>query len=138
MIQEIIEKWNNHKSDLENYFRTHKQEEYNTYVLIVKKIIEIIINTGEDYEKYNFKKLLVIDDGIYQGTQIFITHKDYYQPSVKDYIYTSNYYGSCPGCDTLQSIQEENEEGYPTENQIKDYLTLSLHLIQKFRRMTDE
>ncbi len=137
MIKEFIEKWNNHKNELEDYFREHKQEEYNTYTLIVKKIIEIIINTDVDYKNYDFKNLLVIDDGDYQGTQIFITHIDCYQPSVEDYIYTSNYYGSCSGCDTLQSIQSWDED-YPTEGQIEDYMTLSLHIIQNFRKMTSE
>jgi hypothetical protein len=48
--------------------------------------------------------MTVIDDGDYQGTQIFIIPTDTYQPSVKDYVMTDTYYGSCSGCDTLQAI----------------------------------
>lgn len=139
MIKEFIEKWENNKKYLEEYFRTHKQKDYDTYTSIVKKIIEIIINENElsDYDSldYDYKNLSVIDDGDYQGTQIFIAHKNTYQPFIEDYIYTSNHYGSCSGCDTLKSIHEYNTDEYPSEEQIKDYMSLSLHLIQNFRMM---
>lgn len=133
MITEFIEKWEKYKKDLEEYFRTHKQSEYNSYSKIVKKIIKLIING--DNEEFS-EKILTIDHGDYQGTQIFIAHRNLYYPSVEDYIYTSNYYGSCSGCDTLLSISHYAED-LPNEQQIKDYMTLSLHLLQKFRKMED-
>lgn len=136
MVEEFIEKWEKYKGDLEDYFRNTKQEEYNEYSIIVKKIIELIINRDIEYGEYNYEKLLVIDDGDYQGTQIFIAHKSTYQPSVEEYIYTSNYYGSCSGCDTLQSISMYCCD-LPTEQQIKDYMMLALHLIQNFRKMEE-
>jgi hypothetical protein len=47
-------------------------------------------------------------------------------------------YGSCTVCDTLQSIQwddydYEDPDKEPTEGQVKDYMTLCLHLIQQMR-----
>ena len=136
MIKEFVEKWEKYKGDLEDYFRNTKQGEYDEYQIIVKKIIELIINRDIEYGEYNYEKLLVIDDGHYQGTQIFIAHKKIYQPSVEDYIYTSNYYGSCSGCDTLQAISCYNYD-LPNEQQIKDYMMLALHLIQNFRKMEE-
>jgi len=131
MEKELMKKWESRKIKLENYFRNNKQLEYNTYSKIVKKVIELIINdSNNEFQNYDFKNLLVIDDGDYQGTQIFIVHKNFYQPDVSDYIYTSNYYGSCSGCDTLLRIQSYNDETLPSEGQIKDYMLLSLHLIQ--------
>lgn len=75
--------------------------------------------------------MTVIDNGDYQGTQIFLIPMETYQPSVEDYVYTNTYYGSCSGCDTLQAIQSYDYNELPNEEQIKDYMTLALHLLQK-------
>ena len=133
MITEIIKKWEENKLKLEEYFKTTKQEQYTDYKTIVQKIFELIINTSEDnYENFAIGKMTVIDDGHYQGTQIFIIPKDTYQPSAEDYIVTDTYYGSCSGCDTLQRISSY-DDGLPSESQVKDYMTLALHLVQKMR-----
>jgi hypothetical protein len=60
-----------------------------------------------------------------------------YQPSVEDYVYTNTYYGSCCGCDTLQRISTYDEEE-PNEKQIKDYMELALHLLQKCKMLEGE
>ena len=131
MITEIIKKWEENKLKLEEYFKTTKQKEYTNYKTIVQKIFELIINTSEDnYENFAIGKMTVIDDGDYQGTQIFIVPKDTYQPSAKDYIVTDTYYGSCAGCDTLQAILSYDDE-LPSESQVKEYMTLALHIVQK-------
>lgn len=136
MIKEFVEKWNKYKNDLENYFRNTKQVEYNTYKEIVRLLFEKIINKDIDYAKYDTKNILVIDDGDYQGTQIFVLHKDTYQPSVEEYVYTNTYYGSCSGCDTLRAISGY-DDGLPNEDQIKDYMKLALHLLQKCKYMEE-
>lgn len=137
MIKEFIEKWDKYKNELEEYFKTNKQLEYSSYELIVKALFDIIINKDEE-DKFNTENIVVIDDGDYQGTQIFILHKDWYQPSVEDYVYTNTYYGSCSGCDTLIAIQDWDLEELPSEEQIKEYMTLALHLLQKCKYMIDE
>lgn len=137
MIKEFIEKWDKYKNELEEYFKTNKQLEYSSYELIVKALFDIIINKDEE-DKFNTENIVVIDDGDYQGTQIFMLHKDWYQPSVEDYVYTNTYYGSCSGCDTLLAIQDWDLEELPSEEQIKEYMTLALHLLQKCKYMIDE
>lgn len=137
MIKEFIEKWDKYKNELEEYFKTNKQLEYSSYELIVKALFDIIINKDEE-DKFDTENITVIDDGDYQGTQIFILHKDWYQPSVEDYVYTNTYYGSCSGCDTLLAIQDWDLEELPSEEQIKEYMTLVLHLLQKCKYMIDE
>lgn len=136
MIKEFIEKWDKYKNELEEYFKTNKQLEYSSYELIVKALFDIIINKDEE-DKFNTENITVIDDGDYQGTRIFILHKDWYQPSVEDYVYTNTYYGSCSGCDTLLAIYGDDED-LPNEEQIKEYMTLALHLLQKCKYMIDE
>jgi len=45
---------------------------------------------------------------------------------------TDTYYGSCSGCDTLQAISDY-DDGRPSELQLKEYMALALHLVQKMR-----
>lgn len=138
MIAEIIQKWEENKLKLEEYFKTTKQEEYTDYKTIVQKIFELIINTSEDsYKNFDIGKMTVIDDGNYQGTQIFIIPKDTYQPCVGDYVMTNTYYGSCSGCDTLQGICSY-EDDLPTDEQVKEYMTLALHLVQKLKWLGED
>lgn len=132
MIKEFVEKWDKNKENLENYFRNTRQEEYQDYKDIVKALFKNVINKdAEDYyDKFNLEKMTVIDDGDCQGTQIFIIPIDTYQPDADEYVVTNTYYGSCSGCDTLMAIQDY-EEGLPDEEQVKDYMELALHLLQK-------
>ena len=138
MIQEIIKKWEENKYKLEEYFSTTKQEEFASYETIIQKIFELVINSDEEsYERFNINKMTVIDDGYYQGTQIFIIPKDTYQPNIDDYLITHTYYGSCSGCDVLEGIRNYSS-GLPTEQQVKEYMILALHLVQKMKRITDD
>ena len=138
MIQEIVKKWEENKYKLEEYFRTTKQEKFASYEAIVQKIFELVINSDEDsYERFNINKMTVIDDGDYQGTQIFIIPKDTYQPNIDDYLITHTYYGSCSGCDVIEGIRNYSS-GLPTEQQVKEYMILALHLVQKMKRITDD
>lgn len=127
MDNKIIEKWENRKNKLKEWFEAN--ETPSSYKEIFEKIIELII-TEDERNKFNLEKIRVIDDGDYQGTQIFIAFLDVYQPSVEEYIMTSVYYGSCSGCDTLQSICYSSDE-----NRVNDLMTLSLHMIQKMKWM---
>lgn len=131
MIKEFVKAWEKNKGKLEEYFRTNEQEKYSNYKDLVKLLFDIIINPektkyGEDFDT---KNIVVIDHGDYQGTEIFILHRDTYQPGAEDYVFTHTYYGSCSGCDTLLSISGYGDE-LPDEDQVKDYMQLCLHLLQ--------
>ena len=142
MIQSIIEKWESNKNELEDRFRLYNRDSELSYAKIVELIFETIINTNDndldnDCDNYDISKMTVIDDGDYQGTQIFIIPKNTYQPSIEDYLVTNTYYGSCSGCDTLEAILSdydwENESKYFRDSQVTDLMTLSLHLVQKLK-----
>ena len=137
MIEEIISQWEENKLKLEEYFKTTNQSEYSTYREILIAVFIFCIHKADDYSGWNLKKMTFIDDGDYQGTQIFIIPKDTYQPCSSDYVVTDTYYGSCSGCDTLQSINSY-EDGLPTEKQVKEYMTLALHLVQKMHWLSNE
>jgi hypothetical protein len=131
MIKKIIQQWETNKSKLENWFRNTPQSEYDEYEKIVKAIFTHVI------EGYKASEITTIDNGDYQGTQIFLIPKDTYQPDVEDYLMTNTYYGSCSGCDTLEAIREYNEDT-PSEPAIKEYMTLALHLVQKLKILGNE
>jgi len=138
MIQELINQWEGNKHKLEEYFKNTRQGEYDSYEAIVRKIFELCLPIAEGRTiGWDLDKMTVIDDGDWQGTQIFIIPKRIYQPSIGDYVMTHTYYGSCSGCDTLLDIRECND-GLPTEKQVKEYMTLALHLVQKLKWLDED
>ncbi len=139
MIKEFCLAWEKNKDKLEEYFRKTRQEEYGNYEDLVKLLFDIVINPSieSDYYRFDTENILVIDDGDYQGTQVFILHRDQYRPSVEDYVYTNTYYGSCSCCDTLLGISGCSDE-LPSESQVNDYMDLCLHLLQKCHYMIDK
>ena len=152
MIKEFINAWNRNRYILASYFKTHNQNEYDSYEKIVKLIFDVVINPeimknhGEPDSielrlnispAFDTDDILVIDNGNYQGTKIFVLHRKVSLPYLEDYIYTNTYYGSCSGCDTLMKINRYGE-GLPSEEQIKKYMTLCLHLMEKCKFMGEE
>jgi hypothetical protein len=131
MIQELVKQWEENKHKLEEYFKTTKQEEYSSYEQIVTKVFELCLHG------FDLSKMTVIDDGSWQGIKIFIIPKDTYQPIVSEYVMTNTYYGSCSGCDTLQAICNYKDD-LPTDEQVKEYMTLALHLVQKLKWLGED
>lgn len=136
MIREFIDAWNKRKDNLKEYFETTPMCNYDSYEALVKLVFEKIVNPEISWV-FDLNKIDVIDDGGCCGTQIFILHRDTYEPSVREYVYTNTYYGSCSGCDTLQAIQNYGEN-LPDDEQVKDHMTLCLHLLEKCNWMLDE
>lgn len=135
MIQDFVKAWDSKKEDLRKYISTHRQEEYHEYEDLVKILFDVVINPWLD-EEYSWEKhwdtsqVHVIDDGDYQGTQLFLVPKCTYQPESYDYVITYQGYGSCSGCDLLQSIHYY-EDGLPSKEQVDQYMMLILHLLQR-------
>ena len=99
------------------------------YTEIVTNVVNII-KTDLDVERIH-----EIDDGGYQGTLVYVIGEKGYQPD--DYWYVKIGYGSCSGCDTLESIRGYESET-PTEEQVDDYMSLALHIVQGLKKMGDE
>lgn len=131
MEKKFINKWNINKDKLKKYFEQTDQSEYSkSYESLLEKVISIVFNDeNRDFET----NIQTIDYGHYQGTLILCFTEDDYQPSINDTYYTSVYYGSCSGCDTLQEIRYMSEEDLANEQQISGYMTLCLHMVQKIK-----
>ena len=132
MIKLFVKAWDKNRDKLEEYIRSNEQDTYDSYVELVRLLFREVINPylGENYKvQYKTDSVHVIDDGNYQGTQIFIIAKDEYQPISDDYVWTCHDYGSCSGCDLLMAISNYSS-GKPTEEQVKRYMNLELNLLQ--------
>lgn len=132
MIQEVIEKWHKNKNKLQKWFEENTYDKYSDYKQIVEAISSIILEYAEP-------EVTEIDNGSYQGTSVFvIVDKDDNYYDIDDYLFTFNYYGSCSGCDTLQGIimYIDYETKIPNEEQVKELMLLSLHLIQRIQKLS--
>lgn len=141
MIKKFVEAWDKHKDELKEYIQTHEMREYaDDYKGLVRILFEKVINPEMEntfeFKAFDLDDVVLLDDGDYQGTQVFILHEDTYQPDIDDYVYTHVDYGSCSGCDTLLRITLY-EEGIPNENQVDDLMLLCLHLLQRCHWMRE-
>jgi len=130
MNKHFVKCWDENKGVLEEWFSQEKMGF--SYDEIVKKLFELVLTPDASYpDEFNLETLRCIDDGHYQGTQLFIIAHDGYQPEEDDYVITSVSYGSCSGCDTLESIFSYGYGELPNEEQVKDLMMLALHLVQR-------
>lgn len=137
MIQHYVKLWNERKHILEEHFKeTDLTDDYDE---IVKALFEyVLIETPKQYpDKHDVDNMVIIDHGSYQGTRIYFVPFKTYQPTEKDYIYLGVDYGSCSGCDALQSICRY-EYNKPNDEQLKDLMMLCLHLVQSIKYLEAE
>ena len=143
MIKEYVDAWFRNRDKLKNYFETHTQEQYGqNYTDMLKTIIKVIINDPEEI----LDETRIIERDLtdyYQGDYIWLIPRknEYYdEPTVVDCVFCYVKYGSCCGCDTLMGIYEgfgeDNQWGeglLPSERRVKDYMYLSLQLLQNMK-----
>lgn len=132
MIQEFVDRFMARKDLLTEAFSKHPE----TYDEVVKNTISVITDNSK-YSAYNPdpERIHVINDGDYQGTLVYVIGAKGYQPYAYWYVKVS--YGSCSNCDTLAAIRDDTATP-PTAEQIKDYMTLALHIVQGLKKMEDE
>ncbi len=130
MIKKFVDLFMSRKDELKQIFKKKHPESYKEIVVSVVALL-----SDGDYGNMHKDRIHEIDDGDCQGTLLYVIAAEDYQPS--DYWYVKVNYGSCSGCDTLQSISDYSSE-VPTDEQVKDYMTLALHIVQGLRKMGDE
>lgn len=103
---------------------------------LIRWTLETIFDDDSEslYTNYPMHNLITeVDYGDYQGTRVYIIGGNGYQPGISNHYYTHTYYGSCSGCDTLQSIIYDD-----IDTRIDGLFTLCLHLMQKLKRLSDD
>lgn len=133
----IVAQWEQNKDRLREQFAITPQDKYSTYKELLEMVIAHAVPMMREGEPFQLSRLVEIDHGHYQGTQIYLLANDSYQPDMGDYIVLDNSYGSCSGCDTLAYIQSlagwDHYDDCPTSEQIDRYMTLALHMVQRMR-----
>tara|TARA_R110000772_G_scaffold267971_3_gene393567 strand:+ start:11054 stop:11476 length:423 start_codon:yes stop_codon:yes gene_type:complete len=138
MIQEFVTAWDQRKHEVELALSLAHPDSYDA---IVKEVVKILSETS-DFASPDPERIVRIDDGDYQGTMVYIIGATGYQPS--DYWFVKVSYGSCSGCDALANIEADSERDDhfnplpPTEGQLKDYMSLALHILQGLKELGGE
>ena len=131
MDMQIVKAWEANKQAVKSVFEEKHPKNYKD---VISAVVKMLHDSSDECYKPDPKRIHEIDDGDYQGTLVYVIGSTGYQPY--EYWYVKVGYGSCSGCDTLQAICGY-EDGKPTEEQVKDYMTLALHIIQGMRKMGD-
>ncbi len=126
MILNYVKQWEERKHLLEQWLNDN---EPNSYESIYEMLFNLVVTKPNDdeYSEWDWGRFVKIDDGTFQGNEIYILCSNEYQPSLTDYIFTSVAYGSCTVCDTFQSIEMLQDK----EERVKQYMTLALHMVQE-------
>lgn len=128
MIKNFVGIFMNHKQELEQLFVKHPEN----YKEIVVAVVRLLAQYDDSYESPDPDLVHEIDDGNYQGTLVYVIASQGWQP--EKYWAVKISYGSCSGCDTLESIRDYSDE-FPDEQQVKDYMTLCMHIIQNMKEI---
>jgi hypothetical protein len=126
MIQKFVKKFMAAESGVKAALAQAHPESYENLVGAVVKVL-----AEDEYDSPDPARITRIDHGDYQGTLLFIIGAGGYQPST--YWAMAVSYGSCSGCDTLQAIRGYEDEVTP--EQVNEYWTLMLHLVQGMKRI---
>ena len=136
MIKLFAKAWEKNSKNLEKWFAENTQDKYSDYKVIWKAVLDIVVNPIMR-RPFDTERITEVDDGEYQGTLLFITPFDTYQPCHYEYVLTFVDYGSCSGCDTLLAINHFDDADLPTELQVKEYMKLALDMLQAARPIFD-
>jgi hypothetical protein len=132
MILNYVKQWEERKHLLEQWLN---ENEPNSYESIYEMLFNLVVTKPNDdeYSEWDWGRFVKIDDGTFQGNEIYILCSNEYQPSLTDYIFTSVAYGSCSVCDTFQSIEMLQDKA----ERVKQYMTLALHMVQETKSFKD-
>lgn len=133
MIDRFIEAFEARKGELRARWEFRHPKDYYD---LVHAVVEIVSDSSDlSHQNPSPDRIHQIDDGDYQGTLVFIVGCKGYQPSTYWSVLVG--YGSCSGCDTLANIRGYSDEP-PTEEQVNDYMTECLHIVQRLRLLEEE
>ena len=131
MIQSFVDAFMAKKKDIEGGFSLKHPEKYAD---IVRAVVEAI-GDDEDYSSPDPNRIHEIDDGDYQGILVYVIGARGYQPSKYWAVLVD--YGTCSQCDTLEGIRDSCKTP-PTPEQVGDYMTLALHIVQALKLIGDD
>lgn len=135
MIQKFVDRLMAKEQGLREGFRAKQPESYKD---IVEAVVRAIVDDEDSYEEPDPSRIVEIDHGHYQGTLLYVVGANSYQPSLYWYVFVG--YGSCSGCDTLESIRSDasyDDDGtaQATDDQLRRYWHLAVNVVQGIKEM---
>lgn len=130
MNKYCIEKWEKNKHHLRNAIREIVDFEEMDYAQLLQLCIKYILNIGaEEQDRYK-EQVTCIEIGGYSGDYVFVISPENEYQGVDGVLMSYVEYGSCSGCDMMESIIMEvyNKQGV-TEQIIDDLMMLCQHMI---------
>lgn len=129
MIIEFIKKYEKCVDTLRIKLQEKHPESYKDLVTMVVSLLD----NGE-WESPDCTRIQEVNFGYREGTRLFIVPNN---EQIPDRFWSIKIrYGSCSVCDTFLNIRERSyDDDLPTEQQIHDYLTLCLHIVQSIKEM---
>jgi hypothetical protein len=134
MIESFTKAWFANIHKMRDKFSANHPDGYEQ---VVSAVVQMLHDSAADTwdEVPDPSRIHAIDDGDYQGVLVYVIAETGYQPRV--YWYVKIDYGSCSGCDTLQSITQYSGDP-PNDAQVSEYMQLALHVVQGIKRMGDD
>jgi len=134
MIAALVEQWNARQEVLRAKYSTQHPGSYSA---ILQDLLTLVLTAPVDfrYGSLDASKVVRVDHGDYQGTEIYLIPLSTYQPSAEDYVWFSNEYGSCSGCDAFSAVRDNygRWDDPPNEKQTEGYMSLALHMVQRMK-----
>lgn len=128
MIQEYVDAYMANKDWLAKQLSQKHPEWYGDLVKLV------VQTTAKCKNPLDPDAVTEIVGGHHQGSLLYILQEKGYWSDRFYYVVVS--YGSCSGCDTLEEIKSTDwGRKTPDESQVKDYMTLCLHIVQKIKKL---
>jgi len=128
VIDRFVTRFMNAEGLVREKLRTSPPHEY-------KDLVKLVVETVRDEDEYDSPdpgRIHEINDGDYQGTLVYVIGANGYQPST--YWAVTVGYGSCSGCDTLQSILDYRVDDDPlNDEEVNKLWTLAFHVVQRLR-----
>lgn len=132
MEKKIVAAWDANKDKLKAFFAAKHPD---SYLEVITAVVQMLHDSMTGYSKPDPARITEIDHGGYQGTLVYVIGATGYQPAAFWYVKVG--YGSCSVCDTLKAISNYSDAP-PTDEQIGEYMTLALHVIQGLKQMEPE
>lgn len=129
MIQRFVDAWERNKPLIRRMFAEKHPGDYDDVVLTVLAGLRHEAPSQGGFP--DPAATLVIEGDSYQGTNTYLLVDSFRGGEPRWYVRVD--YGSCSGCDTLCSIHTGRRSDRPTDEQVDEYMTLALHIVQSIK-----
>ena len=131
MIQEFVDNYMENKGELEELFKRSHPE---TYLEIVEKVVGLVYKGPYLGNRPNPKHITEVFSNSNRGSTAYIMEGDMlWDETIFWYVLVE--YGTCAQCDLLSSILWDNDRDPPNATQVKEYMSLALHIAQSIKEL---